>query len=683
MARLFAFLLGLLMVSVPAMAQETVSAASPDGNIRVTVGVTGEGRAYYNVTRGGEALISDSRLGFLFTNAFAFDRSVAIASHTNSSADSRWELPWGERRYMRDHHNELAVTLRQNPLAGSALIPAAREIIVRFRVFNDGVGFRYEFPGAWGTVRIQDELTEFTVARPGTAWWIIGGDWNRYEQVYQRTAIDAVSTAHTPITMRLDNGTHLSFHEAALVDYAGMWLRRTEGLRFRGTLSPSGSGNARVTREAPFPTPWRTMRIADSAAGLVESDLELHLNEPNALGDVSWVRPFKYIGIWWDMHLDNWTWGTGPRHGATTANTRRYIDFAARHGFRGVLVEGWNIGWDGHWFGTGDAFSYTQPTPDFDLPGLAAYARERGVRLIGHHETGANIVDYERQLDDAMALYGRLGIDSVKTGYVADAGGVIAGRNPDGSLQMEWHDGQVMSRHHLRVVMAAARYRVMVNPHEPIKDTGLRRTYPNWVSREGARGAEYDAWGSPGNGVAHVPTLIYTRMLAGPMDYTPGVLSLQGRGGRSIDSTLARQLAYYLTIYSPIQMAADTIDNLERYPRELAFISQVPADWSDSRLVAGEIGEFAVFARKDRASNDWYLGGVTDGSARPFATTLDFLEPGRRYVATVYRDGPGADYRTEGRHSITIEERPVRRGDRMDIPMAPGGGFAVRFRAVR
>lgn len=683
MARFFAFLLGLLMLSAPAVAQETVSAGSPDGTIRVTVGVTGEGRAYYNVTRRGEALISDSRLGFLFTNAFAFDRSVAIASHTTSSADNRWELPWGERRHMRDHHNELAVTLRQNPLAGSALIPAAREIIVRFRVFNDGVGFRYEFPGAWGTVRIQDELTEFSVARPGTAWWIIGGDWNRYEQMYQRTAIDAVSTAHTPITMRLDNGTHLSFHEAALVDYAGMWLRRTEGQRFRGTLSPSGSSNARVTRAAPFPTPWRTMRIADSAAGLVESDLELHLNEPNALGDVSWVRPFKYIGIWWDMHLDNWTWGTGPRHGATTANTRRYIDFAARHGFRGVLVEGWNIGWDGHWFGTGDAFSYTQPTPDFDLEGLAAYGRQRGVRLIGHHETGANIFDYERQLDDAMALYGRLGIDSVKTGYVADAGGVVAGRNADGSLQMEWHDGQVMSRHHLRVVMAAARNRVMVNPHEPIKDTGLRRTYPNWVSREGARGAEYDAWGSPGNGVAHVPTLIYTRMLAGPMDYTPGVLSLQGRGGRAIDSTLARQLAYYLTIYSPIQMAADTIENLERYPRELAFISQVPADWSDSRLVAGEIGEFAVFARKDRASDDWYLGGVTDGAARPFSTTLEFLEPGRRYVATVYRDGPGADYRTDARHSITIEERRVRRGDRMELPMAPGGGFAVRFRAVR
>ena len=683
--RLVILITGLLMFTPAAIAQsgsQPVSAASPDGTIRVTVGTTGEGRAYYRVERRGEAVISDSRLGFLFTDAFAFDRGLTIAGHSSASADTRWELPWGERRHMRDHHNELAVTLRQEPLAGSTLIAAPREVVVRFRIFDDGIGFRYEFPGAWGTVRIQDELTEFTVARPGTAWWIIGGDWNRYEQLYQRTAIDAVSTAHTPITMRLDNGTHLSFHEAALVDYSGMWLRRTEGQRFRGTLSPAGSGNARVTRDAPFPTPWRTIRMADNAAGLVESDLELNLNEPNALGDVSWVRPHTYIGIWWEMHLDNWTWGTGPRHGATTANTRRYIDFAARHGFRGILVEGWNTGWDGHWFGTGDAFSYTQPTPDFDLEGLAAYARQRGVRLIGHHETGANIVDYERQLDDAMALYGRLGIDSVKTGYVADAGGVIAGRNPDGTLQMEWHDGQVMSRHHLRVVQAAARNRVMVNPHEPIKDTGLRRTYPNWVSREGARGAEYDAWGSPGNGVDHVPTLIYTRMLSGPMDYTPGVLSLQGRGGRPIDSTLARQLAYYLTIYSPIQMAADTIENLERYPRELAFIATVPTDWQQSRLIAGEVGEYAVFARADRASDDWYLGGVTNGEARPFATTLDFLAPGRRYVATIYRDGPDADYRRDTRHSIVIEERRVRRGDRLDLPMAPGGGFAVRLRAL-
>lgn len=681
LALIFALFACCTFSTAPVAAQQSVNATSPDGQIQLTVGTTGEGRAYYRVNRAGEPVIGESRLGLVFTDAMPFDRFASIAAHSTASADNRWELPWGERRHMRDHHNELVVTLRQAPQEGTQLFPRPRDLIVRFRLFNDGVGFRYEFPASWGTVRIQDEITEFVVARPGDAWWIIGGDWNRYEQVYQRTAINAVSTAHTPITMRLDNGLHLSFHEAALVDYAGMWMRRTDGQRFRATLSPSGSSNARVTREAPFPTPWRTIRIATDAAGLVESDLELHLNEPNRLGDVSWVQPYKYIGIWWDMHLDNWSWASGARHGATTANTRRYIDFAAQHGFRGVLVEGWNLGWDGNWFGTGDAFSFTQPYPDFDIEGLASYARTRGVRLIGHHETGGNIANYESQLEAAMALYGRLGIDSVKTGYVADAGGIIA-RMANGRPTMEWHDGQVMSRHHLRVVEAAARHRIAVNPHEPIKDTGLRRTYPNWVAREGARGAEYDAWGSPGNGVAHVPTLVYTRMLSGPMDYTPGVLSLEGRGGRPIDSTLARQLAYYLTIYSPIQMAADTIENLARYPRELDFIAAVPTDWQESRLIGGSIGEFAVFARKDRRSDDWYVGGVTDGEARNFSTTLDFLDAGRSYRATIYRDGADADYRQATRHNIVIENRIVRRGDRMDLRMAPGGGFAVRLTPV-
>ncbi len=578
-------------------------------------------------------------------------------------------MPWGERRHVRDHHNELTVTFRETG-------DAHRAVTVRFRLFDDGFGFRYEFGDGWGETRIQDELTEFVVARPGRAWWIIGGDWNRYEQVYQTTLIDAVSTAHTPMTLRLDDGTHLAFHEAALVDYAGMWLRRVDGQRFRGTLSPSGRG-PRVVRMAPFTTPWRTIRISDTAAGLVESDLELNLNEPNRLGDVSWFRPHTYIGIWWDMHLDNWSWATGPRHGATTEHTRRYIDFAARHGFRGVLVEGWNEGWDGNWFGHGDQFSFTRPTPDFDLEGLATYARQRGVRLIGHHETGGNIANYEDQLDAAMALYARLGIDAVKTGYVADAGGIIS-RDGDGRLAMEWHDGQVMSRHHLRVVETAARYHIAVNPHEPIKDTGLRRTYPNWIAREAARGAEYDAWGAPGNGPDHVPTLIYTRMLAGPMDYTPGVLSLEGRGGRPIDSTLARQLAYYITIYSPIQMAADTIENLERYPRELAFIAAVPTDWEDSRLIDGAIGDYAIFRRKDRNSADWYIGGVTDADARSSDMSLDWL-PAGRWRATIYRDGDDADYRSDTRHHIVIDERVVTRADRLALRMAPGGGFAVRL----
>lgn len=659
--------------ALPAAAQQPLTVASPDGRIVLTTGTTGEGRMVYSVTRNGQPLIAESRLGFLFTNALPFDRGVAIESHTTDSADTRWDLPWGERHHIRDHHNELAVTYRQQQ-------DGNRSLTIRYRVFDDGIGFRYEFGEGWGETRIQDELTEFSVAPAGTAWWITGGDWNRYEQTYQRTTIDAVSTAHTPITMRLTDGTHLAFHEAALVDYSAMWFRRVEDQRFKATLSP-GATSARVIRTAPFTTPWRTIRIAGNAAALVESDLELNLNEPNRLGDVSWVVPYKYIGIWWDMHLDNWSWASGPRHGATTEHTRRYIDFAAAHGFRGVLVEGWNSGWDGNWFGHGD-FSFTQAYPDFDLEGLAAYARQRNVRLIGHHETGGNIANYEDQLDAAMALYGRLGIDSVKTGYVADAGGIIA-RDAAGNLAMEYHDGQVQSRHHLRVVEAAARNRIAVNPHEPIKDTGLRRTYPNWVSREAARGMEYNAWGEPGNGVDHEPTLIYTRMLSGPMDYTPGVLSLEGRGGRPIASTLARQLALYLSLYSPIQMAADRIENLARYPRELAFIAAVPTDWEDSRLIDGAVGDFALFRRKDARSDDWYVGGITDGDARDFDVALDFLERGRRYTATIYRDGDDADYRTDTRHSVVIEERVVTSADRLAFRMAPGGGTAIRLVPVQ
>ncbi len=673
--RLFAILVAALCfagASARAQAQSEVVLSSPDGRTVATIGVTGEGRPFYRISRDHHALIGESRLGFLFTDALPFDRSIAIEQVEHNSSDGQWELPWGERRFVRDRHNEIAVTLRET-------IDGRRSLRLRVRLFDDGIGFRYEFPdnAGWSGVHIQDELTEFAVARPGTAWWITGGDWNRYEQVYQRTGIDGVSTAHTPMTLRLDDGTHLAFHEAALVDYAGMWLRRVEGQRFRATLSPSGRG-ARVSRTAPFTTPWRTIRISDNAAGLVESDLELNLNEPNRLGDVSWVTPYTYIGIWWDMHLNNWSWSSGPNHGATTEHTRAYIDFAARHGFRGVLVEGWNVGWDGNWFGHGDEFSFTRPYPDFDLEGLAAYARQRGVRLIGHHETGGNIANYEAQLEDAMALYGRLGIDSVKTGYVADAGGIIS-RDPSGATTMEWHDGQVMSRHHLRVVETAARYHIAVNPHEPIKDTGLRRTYPNWVAREGARGAEYDAWGVPGNSVDHVPTLVYTRLLSGPMDYTPGVLSLRRRDGGPIESTLARQLAYYLTIYSPIQMAADSIENLARFPRELAFIAAVPTNWSDSRLVDGAVGDFAVFRRKDRNSDDWYVGGVTDGDARTVTVPLDFLDAGRSYVATLYLDGPEADYRTERRHDIVISARTVRAGESISFTMAPGGGAAIRL----
>lgn len=663
-------LLALSITSARA-AGPSASLTSPGAVLSVEVTLDGDGRAYYAVSRKGRPVIAASRLGFLLADAPKLERNFAIASQATRSSDETWEQPWGERRFVRNRFNELRVRLTET----GAL---RRSLDVVFRLYDDGVGFRYEFPdqAALKLVNISEELTEFTVVDPATAWWIPAGEWNRYEYLYNSTPLAEVSQAHTPITIRTADGLHIAFHEAALVDYSAMWLRRVDGQRLRATLSPSSSG-PKVVRAAPFATPWRTLQIADSAGGLVMSDLILNLNEPNRLGDVSWVKPFKYVGIWWGMHLDTESWASGQKHGATTANTMRYIDFAAKHGFRGVLVEGWNNGWDGDWFGNGETFSFTQAYPDFDIEGLAAYAKSRGVRLIGHHETSGNVAHYEEQLAAGLDLYRRLGIDSVKTGYVADAGGVKAG-GPDGSLRFEWHDGQVMSRHHLKVVNEAARRHIAVNAHEPIKDTGLRRTYPNWVAREGARGMEYNAWGTPPNPPEHESILVFTRMLAGPMDFTPGVLSLTGRGGQPIESTMAKQLALYVVIYSPIQMAADLPENYERYPRAFQFIKDVPADWTDTQVLNGEVGEFVTIARKDRNSDDWYLGSVSDEAARTLAVKLDFLDPGRSYTAQIYRDGDDADWKTRP-HSISIETRKVKRGDVVTLRLAPGGGQAIRF----
>jgi len=675
-ALLAALLLG---TATPAWA---ATVASPDGRIVVTVDVDNEGKPFYEVALAGKPLIARSQLGFNFTDEDPVRRNMKIDGETRATVDTRWEQPWGERQWVADKHNELAVALVER--SGES----PRRLTVRVRAFDNGIGFRYEFPNraAKPETRIAEELTEFVIAPEGTAWWIQAGDWNRYEQIYQQTPIEDVSMAHTPITMRLADGTHLSFHEAALVDYSGMWMQRMTGQRFRAHLSPSSRG-AKVVRTGAFTTPWRAIRIAPDAAGLVENDLELNLNEPNKLGDVSWFEPAKYIGIWWGMISGKWSWAQGPQHGATTARTKEYIDFAAKHGFRGVLVEGWNYGWDGNWFGNGRDYSFTKPYPDFDLKEVTDYARKKGVHLIGHHETGGNIEVYERQLADAMKLYGELGVDVVKTGYVADAGGIISCNadisQPCGAQTMEWHDGQRQVQHHLRVVEEAAKNKVAVNPHEPVKDTGLRRTYPNWVAREGARGQEYNAWSPFANGPDHEPTLVYTRMLSGPMDYTPGVLSVTGGNGVPMASTVAKQLGLYLAIYSPIQMAADFIESLAAHPRELEFIKAVPADWAESHLIAGEVGDYAIFARKDRNSADWYVGGINDATAREVTVNFDFLEPGKAYRATIWKDGEGATFETEARHKIAYDSRTLKKGDTLTLWLAPGGGAAVRLQPGR
>ncbi|WP_372487440.1 glycoside hydrolase family 97 protein [Stenotrophomonas lacuserhaii] len=665
--------LALLFASPVLMAATTPSASveSPGKILKVTLQVDG-GTARYQVQRLGDAVVDASRLGFELRDG-RLDRDFEITGSSTRAFDETWEQPWGERRLTRNHYNELTVSLRQT--TGDK-----RRLDVVFRVFDDGVGFRYVFPQQPGLAEaiIDEELTEFAIAQPSTAWWIPAGEPIHYEYLYARTPLQEVPLAHTPITLRSDAGLHVAIHEAALVDYAGMWLRRTEGQRLRAQLSPSADG-WKVRRALPFSTPWRTLQIADRAGGLVESDLILNLNEPNALGDVSWVKPSKYLGVWWSMHLDEESWATGRRHAATTAKTKKVIDFAAANGFRGVLVEGWNPGWDGNWVGNGYDFDFTRATPDFDIEALSAYGAKKGVHLVGHHETGCAIDHYEDQLGAALDLYARLGVDSFKTGYVCDDGQVDR-RNPAGGpLLREWHDGQFMARHHLKVVQEAAARRLAVNPHEPIKDTGLRRTYPNWISREGARGMEYNAWGQPPNPPEHEVNLVFTRMLSGPMDYTPGVLSLKGRHGQAIPSTLARQLALYVVLYSPIQMAADLPGHYQQHLDAFQFIKDVAVDWEQTRVLDGEVGDFVTIVRRDRNSSDWFLGSITDEHGRVLPISLGFLEPGVRYRAEIYRDGDGADFRSNP-FAFVRETREVTSADQLTLVLGPGGGQAIRFK---
>lgn len=654
----------------PAHAATVGEVASPGGVLAAALDLH-EGRLSYRVLRLGEPVLAPSAMGFQIRGAGKLERNLALTHQAKASVDQTWQQPWGESREVRNHYNELRARFTET-------IKPGRIVDVVFRVYDDGVGFRYEFPRqtAMDEVIIDDELTEFAIAAPATAWWIPAGEWNRYEYLYQRTPLGEVTQAHTPITLRTEDGLHLAFHEAALVDYSAMWLRRTEGQRLRAQLSPASQG-WKVRRALPFHTPWRTVQIADSAAALyASSNLILNLNEPNALGDVSWFKPAKYIGIWWSLHLDTESWATGKKHGATTANAKRYIDFAARHGFRGVLVEGWNPGWDGQWFGNGYDFNFTRATPDFDIEGLAAYAKAKGVHLIGHHETACAVSHYEDQMEAAFAMNERLGIDVVKTGYVCDAG-QIERRGDDGQIVREWHDGQWNANHHLRVVQAAAKHRVAINAHEPIKDTGLRRTYPNWVAREGARGMEYAAWGSPPNPPEHEVNLVFTRMLSGPMDFTPGILSLQGRG-QAIQTTLAKQLALYVTLYSPVQMAADLPENYAKHMDAFQFIKDVPADWAQTRVLNGEVGDYVTMARQDRNSDDWYLGAMTDEQGRVLQVPLSFLAPGRTYQAQIYRDGDGAHWK-DAPFKFVRENRTVTSADTLTLRLAAGGGQAIRF----
>lgn len=660
-----------LAAPVLAQAAERECAQSPGKFIELCVSIA-DGEARYEVRRNGAELLAPARLGLDFAGEPA-GRVTALVRAERAAADTTWEQPWGEQRLIRDNHSELAVTL-----AGDT--PLSRSFRVVFRLFDDGFGFRYAYDAipVGQAVAVAGERTEFRPVGAWQAWWYQALGPDRDEYLYTATDARRITLAETPLTMKGTNGVHLSFHEAALVDFPSMLLQGDGAGTLKAWLMPLPDGVA-ARKTGPFVTPWRTVLVGDSAAALADSRLTLNLNEPNKLGDMSWFKPGKYVGVWWEMHLNKTSWGSGAYHGATTANVKRYIDFAATYGFDGVLVEGWNKGWDGDWIANGDKFSFTEAYPDFDLKALADYGKMRGVKLIGHNETAGAVPNYEAQLADALKLYAGAGISVIKTGYVRPSGTLV-----DTKGGQHWFADQYMVRHHLRVVQEAAKHRIAINTHEPVKDTGLRRTWPNWVSREGARGQEFNAWGNPTNPPEHVTILPFTRMLAGPMDYTPGVLDLvHGKTEltRRVQSTLATQLALYVMIYSPVHMAADLPENYAARLDAFQFIRDVPTDWETSRTLAGEIGDYAVIARQQRGGGDWFLGAATDENPRQLVQPLDFLAPGKRYEAQIYRDAENADFR-HNPLALDILRRTVTRNDRLELRLKPGGGAAVRFKLL-
>ncbi|WP_062787458.1 glycoside hydrolase family 97 protein [Novosphingobium capsulatum] len=657
-----------LVVATPALGQEWQTVTSPDGRIVVDLAVD-QGEAVYRARYNGKAILDRSRLGFRFKDAAPIDHDLALVASRATELDRPWTQPWGERRQMREHYRGLVATLAA---------PDGRKLGVEIRVFDDGFGFRYTLPGsAQQPLVISDEETEFHFAQNYRAWSIPAYREKYSEYEYSRSALSAIQTAQTPLTLEGD-GVALAVHEAALVDFPSMNLRMPDenSRTLKADLSPWSNGDRARTHGGAV-TPWRVVMVAPDAAHLADSTIVLNLNEPNRLGDVSWVKPEKYIGIFWAMHTGLLTWEPGPKLGATTARAKSYIDWAAQHGIAGVLVEGWNVGWDvPEWWKNGHSrFVFDRAQPAFDMAEVSAYARAKGVDLIGHHETGAQVQDYLSQLEPALDYYDRYGVRAIKLGYV--------GTRLD---QTEWPDSQYAVQSLQTVVAAAARHHIAIFPHEPVKDTGLRRTWPNLMSREGARGQEYNG-GSPdgGNAPDHTTILPFTRLLSGPFDYTPGVVHFDYRANRPdnrVPSTLANQLALYVVLYSPVQMAVDLPEHYDEHADAFRFIHDVPTDWEESRTLQGAIGEYAVVARRDRHSPDWYLGAITNDTARRLTVPLDFLDAGARYEATIYADGPGADWRTAP-EKIVIRRQTITARDTLALDLARGGGQAIRFRMLR
>jgi len=665
---------------------DRVVVASPDGRLEAAVTITADGVPHYRLSLDGQMIVSPSRLGVVLAGGDTLGVDMTIAGVDTTLRDRTWTQPWGATQTVRDHHREARIQLTED--TGE---PRPRRMVIVLRMFNEGLGLRYEWPEQPGLdrFRIEDELTAFRFVDNPTAWWIRAYEADRYEQLYQETRLsDAGYALHTPLTLAFPDasgtpeaGPHVAVHEGALLDYAAMSLRRIGPTAFEADLAPWSTGT-RVYAQTPFVSPWRTVLVGNTPGDLVTNQMSLNLSPPSRIEDTSWIQPGKYIGIWWAMHLGEWTWGSGPRHGATTAHAKRYIDFAAEHGFSGVLVEGWNEGWDGTWAASGWDFSFTTPYPDFDLDAVASYARGKGTRLIGHHETGGNAPVYGAQMDTAYALMASRDVSVIKTGYV-NYGMNFPRITAERDTAREWNYGQFMVNHYRRSLEAAAEHKIALNIHEPMKGTGIRRTYPNLLTREGARGQEFNApWGG-GNGPDHVPTLVFTRMLEGPMDFTPGIFDLtaEGDGANDVPTTLAGQLALYVVLYSPLQMAADLPENYTPHMDAFQFIKDVPVNWAETTVLSGRVGDYVTIARRDRHSADWYLGAKTDGTARTVDVSLDFLTTDRTYTATIYRDADNADWQTNP-VAYVIDTREVTAADRLTIDLAPGGGLAVRFEAT-
>jgi alpha-glucosidase len=658
---------------------------SPDKQIVLEL-VLSQDALTYQISYRGKAVLKPSVLGLAFKGQPLLKTGLLADKVSTRSHDAKWQPVWGQRAQIRDHYNEMTLQLREHAAPG-------RQFTLVFRSFDDGVAFRYQVPAQAalkGDLVISDELTEFAFARNFSAWWIEAYRNLSFEYQYMNSALSSVSVAHTPLTLT-DDGIAVAVHEASLVDYSSMTLRNITDnhITLKADLMPWGGANLggasagtdaavqvdRVYTKAPFQSPWRTIQIAPTEAALLNSSLILNLNEPMAAGtDTSYIKPGKYMGIWWEMHIGEKDWSPGPKQGATTARAMQYIDFASKHDIDGLLVEGWNQGWEGQWWQRPPTFSFTKPVHGFDIDKVAAYAKAKGVELIGHHETAAGISYYEQQMADAFKYYQRLGIHSVKMGYV--------GKRLDGR---EWHDSQFMVRHFKKVVDTAAAHQVMVNAHETVKDTGLSRTYPNLMTRESVRGMEYNG-GSPdsGNLPNHTVIIPFTRGLSGPIDFTPGIFNFnyqQHRPHNRVPSTLANQLALYVTLYSPLQMVADLPENYApggKLHPAFAFIDAVPTDWQQSMALDGKIGQYLVMARQDKHSERWFVGATSNEQARTLQLPLQFLDNNRNYDLVIYQDAADAHWQTNPM-AYQIQRRQVSSKDVITLQLAPGGGAALEL----